>query len=83
MLRILKYIVVGLKKIKKHFNSLLSDEQIIYIKAMEKEPDITNALKAIVKSNGGESVGLEYRIKSPSSVYEKFMKEQKKLIYLK
>ncbi|MBD5137655.1 MAG: hypothetical protein HDT39_17240 [Lachnospiraceae bacterium] len=67
------------EKDKQAFNSLLSHEQIIYFKAIEKEPDITNDLKIIVQSNGGELVGLEYRIKSPSSLYEKIYDRAEKV----
>ena len=53
------------------FNKLTLEEKNIYIKAIQNEGNITPELQEIVIKNGGYLDGLEYRIKSPSSVFEK------------
>ena len=53
------------------FNKLTMEERNIYIKAIQNEGRITPELQEIVLNNGGYLDGLEHRIKSPSSVFEK------------
>jgi hypothetical protein len=53
------------------YNKLSVAEKQIYIKAIRNEPHITQELQEIVKAYGGYLDGLEYRLKSPSSVFEK------------
>lgn len=55
----------------KCYNKLTDKEKDIYINAIENESKITPELQEIVLKNGGDLVGLEYRIKSPSSVFGK------------
>lgn len=47
------------------------EERAVYAKNIENEPRITNAMKEVAQNNGAELQGLEYRIKTPSSTYEK------------
>ena len=42
-----------------------------YIEAIENEGEITESVKRIVQENGGYLGGLEHRIKSPATLYER------------
>lgn len=55
----------------KALNALKEREREIYLQAIENEQEITKEITSIVKAAGGEMKGLEKRIKSPKSVYEK------------
>lgn len=46
-------------------------ERQAYLDVVEKEPKITADVQDITNANGGELQGLEYRVKTPSSTYEK------------
>ena len=52
--------------------SKMSDvERNAYSDIIAKEPAITNDVKSVAELSGGELQGLEHRLKTPSSVYEK------------
>lgn len=53
------------------FNNLTDGEQAEYLKVVQAEPAITNILETITSQTGGYLAGLEYRLKTPASVYEK------------
>lgn len=53
------------------FNRLTPEEQKVYLEAISREGEITETLNQIVLDNGGSLEGLENRIKTPSSVFEK------------
>ncbi|MGL4283098.1 MAG: hypothetical protein ACRCSI_05580, partial [Eubacterium aggregans] len=46
-------------------------EQERYLEISALEPAVTKNIKQITEDAGGENAGLEYRLKSPSSIYEK------------
>lgn len=52
-----------------------TEDRIVYAKNLENEPCITKTMKEVAQDNKAELQGLEYRIKTPSSTYEK-MKER-------
>lgn len=53
-------------------------EKNVYYVALEREPGITEDLMVIVNRSGGTLTGLEYRVKSPSSIYEKMYERVEK-----
>ena len=48
-----------------------ADEKNSYFDIIEREPAITNDVKNVAEKNMAELQGLEYRVKTPSSTYEK------------
>lgn len=62
----------------KALNALKEREREIYLQAIENEKEITKEITSIVKAAGGEMKGLEKRIKSPKSVYEKIYERPEK-----
>jgi len=52
------------------------EERAVYAKNLENEPRITNTMKEVAQNNGAELQGLEYRIKTPSSTYEKMQERE-------
>lgn len=61
----------GFEKPKELPNDMSEKAKETYNKACENEKKITPELNEIVKENGGELAGLEYRIKSPESFQRK------------
>lgn len=60
------------------FNKLSKEECEVYVKAINNEAKVTQKLQTIVEANGGRLEGLEYRLKSPSSIFEKiYLRPQK------
>ena len=66
---------VGSETPKVHDVDVLSkmsdEERKAYSDIIAKEPAITNDVKSVAELSGGELQGLEHRLKTPSSVYEK------------
>lgn len=58
---------INLKALKK----LTEKEREIYYKSLQNEKEITNDIVKIIEDSGGEMKGLQKRIKTPQSVYEK------------
>lgn len=52
------------------------EERAVYAKNLENEPRITSTMKEVAQNNGAELQGLEYRIKTPSSTYEKMQERE-------
>ncbi len=52
-------------------NRMSDEEREAYYGIIEKEPAITVDVQAVAEKNNGELQGLEYRVKAPSSTYEK------------
>ena len=52
-------------------DKMTDEEKKAYMDIIEKEPAITADVKDVTSKNGGELQGLEYRVKTPSSTYEK------------
>lgn len=52
-------------------DKMTAEERAVYAQNLENEPQITAAMQEIAEKNGGELQGLEYRVKTPSSTYEK------------
>lgn len=50
-----------------------------YLEITDREPAITADVMQITHMMGGENIGLEYRVKSPSSTYEKMYEREKKV----
>ncbi|WP_101698703.1 tyrosine-type recombinase/integrase [Clostridium minihomine] len=58
-------------KKKDVFRKFSPKEREIYNLALKNEPEITNMLQSLTEETGGHLEGLDYRLKSPDSVYEK------------
>lgn len=58
-------------------NKMSDDEKNSYFAIIEKEPKITEGVKNVAENNGAELAGLEYRVKTPSSTYEKMHERTK------
>jgi len=52
-------------------DKMSDEERKAYFSIIEKEPAITADVQDVADKNGGELQGLEYRVKTPSSTYEK------------
>lgn len=52
-------------------DKMSESERSEYYKIIEKEPAITSDVQDVADKNGAELQGLEYRVKTPSSTYEK------------
>ncbi len=52
-------------------DKMSNEEKKAYFDIIEKEPAITADVQDVAQKNGGELQGLEYRVKTPSSTYEK------------
>ena len=52
-------------------DKMSDEERKAYFDIVEKEPAITEDVQDVAKKNGAELQGLEYRVKTPSSTYEK------------
>lgn len=59
--------------------SKMSDsERANYLGMVAKEPGITKDVKELTEANGGELAGLEARVKTPASTYEKMYDREEK-----
>lgn len=52
-------------------DKMSDEEKKAYFDIIEKEPAITADVQDVANKNGGELQGLEYRVKTPSSTFEK------------
>lgn len=52
-------------------DKMSDEERKAYFDIIEEEPAITADVQDVANKNGGELQGLEYRVKTPSSIYEK------------
>lgn len=52
-------------------DKMSKEEKKAYFDIIEKEPKITADVQDVANKNGAELQGLEYRVKTPSSTYEK------------
>ena len=53
------------------YDKFSSEEKSFYDNCVETEPEITEDVVESVTESGGEMAGLEFRLKTPSSLYEK------------
>lgn len=62
------------------YQQFSEEEKAIYNKACQSEPRITALVSDITQKNGGKLEGLEYRLKTPKSIYEKAYQREEKIL---